>query len=235
MANMYKWRIGQVPFRQLRNGSQRIDPRVGAPNVKKVKVGDIIVYEGYNNNEFDVLRIVRYFSFEDMLKSEKVENVCPGMTIGEALTHLRSIYSRERELLGVYAFEVKPRGDDEVAFRKYYNASELLLANRSKAFSKIVVESYMLTDEANKKYPGYCERFYGEYVPGIFSGKYEIVACYVRERIAGVSILKKGVKSGCGSHMMYVKPDCRDDGIVSELTVRGSAWLGTTEPIVNVK
>lgn len=235
MADMHKWRIGQVPFRQLRNGSRRIDARVGAPNVKKVKVGDIIVYEGYNNNEFDVIRIVRYLSFEDMLKSEKVEDVCPGMTVSEALAQLRSIYSRERELLGVYAFEVRPRGDDGMTFQKYYSASELLAAGRHKSFSKVIVESYLMTDGVNKEHPEYCNRFYGEYVPGIFSGKYEIIACYIRERIAGVSILRKGTKGGCGSHMMCVKPNCRDEGIAPELAKRGSAWLGTAEPIVNVK
>lgn len=220
----YVWRIREDRFVQLRDKKKRIEVRVGYSNIKKIQKGDFIMFEGYDHNKFEIVRIVRYLSFDDMLEAEGVRNVFPGMTVTEALSMLRDIYPKRGEMLGVYAFELRPIGDDVVLTQKYYNASELLGAGRFKAFSKIVAEAYMMTDWVNKRNPGYCGRFYGEYIPGILCGEYELISCYIDDRIAGVSILKKN-SDGNGFNMSHIKSDCKiKDEIALELSKRTAAF-----------
>ena len=79
---------------------------MGYSQIKKVKQGDIITFENYGPNEFDVLRVSVYDSFERMLEVEGVDNILPGMTHNGALRILRDIYPKDRESLGVYVFEL---------------------------------------------------------------------------------------------------------------------------------
>ena len=51
--------------------------------------------------------------------------------------------------------------------------------------------AYMATDWICKDYPDHCDHFFSKYVPGIFDGEREIIACYIDNKIAAVAILKK--------------------------------------------
>lgn len=232
MAEKFVWRIKKEYFRQLKSGRKRIEVRVGYPNIKKVKEGDVIIFENYGPYEFDVVRVSRYLDFGTMLKAENVADVLPGMTFGEAIAALREIYPRERELLGVYAFELQLKTDGDVAL-EYYSASELLSCNRNKAFSKVVAESYMITDWIVKDYPDHCKHFYGKYVPGILSGEREIIACYANGRNVGIAILKKDAEERKIS-TLFVKTDYRGKGIAQKLLEKSFAWLGTTKPVITI-
>ncbi len=107
MAKKHVWRVKKEYFRQLKNGSKSLEVRVGYPQIKKVEQGDIITFENYGPNEFDVLRVSVYGSFKRMLEVEGVDHVLPGMTFNRALRTLRNIYPKDRESLGVYVFELK--------------------------------------------------------------------------------------------------------------------------------
>ena len=63
MAKQHVWRIKKDYFRQLKNGSKKIEVRVGYPAIKKVHDGDIITFENYGNNQFAVKRVAVYDSF----------------------------------------------------------------------------------------------------------------------------------------------------------------------------
>lgn len=197
-----------------------------------MKEGDVIIFENYGPYEFDVVRVACYLDFGAMLKVEGVNDVLPGMTFGEAIAVLREIYPRERELLGVYAFELRLKTDDDVV-PEYYSASELLSVGRNKTFSRVVAESYMITDWIVKDYPSHCKHFYGKYVPGILDGEREIIACYMNGRNVGVAILKKDDEERKIS-TLFVKTDYRGKGVAQGLLEKSFAWLGTTKPVITI-
>ena len=73
MAKKHVWRVKKEYFRQLKNGSKNLEIRVGYSQIKKVRQGDTITFENYGKNEFDVLRVSVYDSFERMLEVEGVK------------------------------------------------------------------------------------------------------------------------------------------------------------------
>ena len=62
-----------------------LEVRVGYSQMRKVQKGDIITFENYGRNEFDVLQVKTYSSFEELLDKEGVDKVLPGMTHSRAL------------------------------------------------------------------------------------------------------------------------------------------------------
>ena len=70
MAKKHVWRVKKEYFRQLKNGSKNLEIWVGYSQIKKVRQGDTITFENYGKNEFDVLRVSVYDSFERMLEVE---------------------------------------------------------------------------------------------------------------------------------------------------------------------
>lgn len=234
MAKKHVWRVKKEYFRQLKNGSKSLEIRVGYPQIKRVKQGDTITFENYGRNEFDVLRISVYDSFERMLEVEKVENVLPGMTFGGALKTLHDIYPKDRESLGVYVFELKFKTNDiKKPTFEFLKASDLLKAERNKTFSKMIAESYMITDWICEDYPSHCDHFYSKYVPGIFDGEREIISCYIDGRIAATAFLKKD-ETEFKISTLYVKPEYQKRGIATTLVERCFEWLGTTKPLITI-
>jgi len=199
-----------------------------------VKQGDTITFENYGPNEFDVLRVSVYDSFKRMLEVEGVDNVLPGMTLAGALRTLCGIYPEDKESLGVYVFELKVKTDDvKKCTLEFLKASDLLKAGRNKIFSKLIAESYMITDWICKDYPLHLDHFYSKYVPGIFDGEREVVSCYVDGKIAATAFLKKNQEE-CKISTFYVRPGYQKRGIATALAEKCFEWLGTTKPLVTI-
>lgn len=224
----HNWRIKRCYFDQLYTGEKSIEVRVGYNQIKKVKAGDFITFENYGENDFRVRRVSRYNTFEDLLAHEDVSKVLPGYTTKAALKALREIYPREKEALGVYVFELK----NILLERKIYSASKLSRSSH-KLFSKVLAESYNITDWIADDYPKHFEQFWTKYVPGIFSGEREIFAAYVGKHIAGVVILKKTTEEQkiC---TIYVPDEFRCQGIATALLQKSFEWLGTDKPLVTI-
>ena len=234
MAKKHVWRVKKEYFRQLKNGSKSLEIRVGYSQIKKVRQGDTITFENYGRNEFDVLRVSVYDSFERMLEVEGVKNVLPDMTFDGALRTLRDIYQKDRESLGVYVFELRLKTNDaKKPTLEFLKASDLLKAGHNKTFSKLIAESYMITDWICKDYQLHCDHFYSKYVPGIFDGKREVISCYVDGKIAATAFLKKD-KTELKISTLYVKPEYQTRGIATALVERCFEWLGTTKPLLTI-
>ena len=234
MAKKHVWRIKKEYFRQLKNGSKSLEIRVGYSQIKKVKQGDTITFENYGPNEFDVLRVSVYDSFERMLEMEGVDKVLPGMTFDGALKTYCGIYPKDRESLGVYVFELKFKtSDTKKPTPQFLKASDLLKAEKGKVFSKLIAESYMVTDWICKDYPLHCDHFYSKYVPGIFDGRCEIISCYIDGKIVATAFLKKD-ETELKISTLYVKPEYRKRGIATVLVEKCFEWLGTTKPLITI-
>lgn len=241
------WRVKKEYFHQLKSGAKTLEVRVGYPQQKKVKAGDIITFENYGPNEFDVLRVTRYPSFKAMLECEGVEKVLPGRTFEGALRTLQSIYQPEKESFGVYVFELRFKSKNakptksalqqtwnpEKPTREYFKASDLLKNGAYRVFSKFVQESYDITDWITKDYPDHCDHFYSKYIPGIFDGEREIISCYVDGKIVATAILKKD-KIERKISTLFVKKEFQKQGIATELVEQCFKWLGTTKPLITI-
>lgn len=233
MMKKHIWRVKKEYFRQLKSGEKSLEIRVGYTQIKKAQRGDIITFENYGDNEFEVKRVAVYSSFKSMLESEGVDRVLPGMTFAGALKTLQQIYPKNKEALGVYAFELKYKTSAEELPCEFYKASDLLKAGENKKFAKVIAEAYVATDWICKDYPDHCDHYFSKYVPGIFDGGREIIACYFGDKIAAVAILKKDSQEQKIS-TLYVNPEYRKRGIAIELLERSFVWLGTTRPLITI-
>jgi len=97
MVKKHVWRIKKEYFQQLKSGKKSLEIRVGYSQVKKVQKGDIITFENYGRNEFDVLQVKTYSSFDELLDKEGVDKILPGMTHSSALNALQNIYPKNKE------------------------------------------------------------------------------------------------------------------------------------------
>ena len=109
MAKRHLWRIKRIYFEQLKSGNKTLEIRAGYPQIKKAQKGDIITFENYGFNEFDVIQVRIYNTISEMLNIEGVDKVLPGMTYNAALHTLQKIYPKEKEKLGIYVLELKFR------------------------------------------------------------------------------------------------------------------------------
>ena len=112
-------------------------------------------------------------------------------------------------------------------------ASNLLRAKQNKSFSKMIAESYMITDWLCRDYPSHCNHFYSKYVPGIFGGEREIISCYVDGKIVATAFLKKS-KTELKISTFYIKPEYQKIGVATALAERCFEWLGTTKPLATI-
>lgn len=167
-----------------------------------------------------------------MLEKEGISKVLPGMTFDGALRTLQDIYPYDKELLGVYVFELEVKSSEKPA-RIIYKVSDLLKASRNIEFSEVIAESYIITDWIDKDYPNHCDHFYSKYIPGVFDGSREIISCYVGSKIAAVAILKKDSEEHKIS-TFFVKPEYQKQGIATMLIEKCFDWLGTTKPLITI-
>ena len=229
------WRIKKQAFRQLRSGAKTLEVRLGHPHVKKVKVGDSIVFENYDG-EFRVVRVAYYDTFLDALKTEDVYKIFPGMLLNEALRRLLEIYPTGSETLGVYVFELKDLDEEPELITpelQFCRASDLLRNDQHRAFAKLIHESYMITGWLCEEYPSHCDDYYAEHVHGLFDNESEIISCYVDDNLAATAFITKN-NSGRRINTLYVKPRYRNQGIGTLLLNQCFSWLGTTKPLVSI-
>ncbi len=90
-----------------------------------------------------------------------------------------------------------------------------------------------MTDWICEDYPLHCDHYFCKYVPGIYDGEREIIACYVGGEMAGVIILKKD-KEEAKVCTLCVGEKYRKMGIATELLEKSFGWLGTTKPLITI-
>ncbi|WP_010479551.1 ASCH domain-containing protein [Thermococcus zilligii] len=109
---MATWRMGlqEEYLRAIAEGRKKIEGRLYDEKRQGIKPGDTIIFE---DRLMCVVKDVRvYSSFREMLESEGIENVLPGVgDIEEGVKVYRKFYSEEKERkYGVVAIEVEPVG-----------------------------------------------------------------------------------------------------------------------------
>ncbi|NJF25125.1 ASCH domain-containing protein [Thermococcus sp. Bubb.Bath] len=109
---MATWKMGlqEEYLKAITEGRKRIEGRLYDEKRQKIKPGDTIIFE---NRLMCVVKDIRvYSSFREMLESEGIENVLPGVgDIEEGIRVYRKFYSEEKEKkYGVAAIEVEPVG-----------------------------------------------------------------------------------------------------------------------------
>lgn len=102
-------RIKKQYFDELNSGGKSIEVRIGYNFIKSIKVGDQITFENYGKNEFNVVRVTKYNSFCEMLETEPIERVLPGLTKEQALKVYQGFYPPHKERLGVYVFQLEKK------------------------------------------------------------------------------------------------------------------------------
>lgn len=113
-----------------------------------------------------------------------------------------------------------------------FRASKLAKENR-KLFSRVVAESYSLTDASISDYPGRFRWYWQKQVPGTLDGTREIIAAHIDGHIAGVVFLKKDSTEQkiC---TLYVLDEFRNKGLATMLLNEAFTWLGTTRPLITI-
>ena len=91
----------------IRSGRKQLEIRVCDDKRALVRVGDMLVFD-FGDQEYrrKVTSIRRYDSFVAMLAIEDISRIMPGWTKEAILNGLQSIYSKEKEQLGVLVFEL---------------------------------------------------------------------------------------------------------------------------------
>lgn len=99
-------------FSLIRDGIKTVEGRINNTKYNKLKKGDTIKLEKYeDSNEYVVLSvesIQAYKTFEEMIKSESLEKILPGIKdINEGVEVYRQFYKPEVELeKGVLAIRI---------------------------------------------------------------------------------------------------------------------------------
>lgn len=247
MTQKHVWYIKDKYFNQHKNGDKDIEVRVGYSSIKKAKQGDTLVFANHEADEFEIIRVATYPSFDAMLKKESCQRILPGASVSQTLKTLRKIYPKGKEALGVYAVELRliAKNERPQTTHDFFRVSDLLKTGNRKEFSKVIADCYSITDWISKDYPEHCAHFYGKYVPGLFSGSREIIACRIDGKIVAVAFLKKALEPtalGPNGHSemerkistLFVDPKYRKNGIACELLRHSFDWLGTTKPLATI-
>jgi len=103
--------VRQPYLELLLSGRKAIEVRVGYPNIRRLRPGDLVLLN--ERHPFVIRRIATYRSHEELLAHEEPERIAPGLTQEELLARLREIYPPEKEALGVVALELEPVSTSE--------------------------------------------------------------------------------------------------------------------------
>jgi ASC-1-like (ASCH) protein len=87
-------------------GRKSVEVRVGYSNIARLETGDVLLLN--EQQPYEIKRIGRYASFEDLLAHEDPSTIAPDLTREELLEALRALYPAEKEALGVIALEISP-------------------------------------------------------------------------------------------------------------------------------
>ena len=91
---------------QILAGSKTVEVRVAYGNLVRLQAGDRLLLN--DQHPFIIRRIGRYQNFEELLTREDPAAIGPATPPGQLLNAMREIYPREKEALGVLAFEIAP-------------------------------------------------------------------------------------------------------------------------------
>ena len=130
MSKNYNWRIKREYYNLINNGIKTLEVRVGYPDIKRVQKGDTITFKDYSNIKFEVIRVIRYEDFADMLDNEDSSKAIPGVTKYKAFEMYQKIYPEDKEALGVYVFELRKQTNN----MRIYTLSSLI--NNHNLFGK---------------------------------------------------------------------------------------------------
>lgn len=227
MAKNYNWRIKREYYNLINKGIKTLEVRVGYPDIKRVKKGDTITFNDYSNIKFEVIWVTHYEDFSDMLNNENVSQVIPGVSKYKALEMYQEIYPEEKELLGVYVFELEKQTND----MRIYTLSSLI--NNHKFFGKFSQAAYFVTDFICNDYPKYFEWYWAKEIPRVFNGTGEVIICTINNTVAGVAFLKKDDTESkiC---TFFVVEGYRGKNIANEMLECAFKYLGTTKPLITI-
>lgn len=228
MARRHVLRVKKDYFNLIDKEIKTLEVRVGYSQIKKIVKGDMIEFENYGRNCFDVVRINKYENFVDMLEHENSQKIIPGKTKYEILEFLQKIYPEDKERLGVYIIELKKRKEKI----KIIEASLLADENRI-MFGKLINEAYAVTDYICDDYPKHFKWYWEKTVPAVINGTREIIVCTIDNKIAGVAFLKKeqGEAKIC---TFLVIEEYRGKGIATLLMEGAFKFLKTTRPLISL-
>lgn len=108
MIKKIKINVQEPYYSLILNGKKNVEGRLNKGKFAQIEVGDILII-GEEKNEFIVIDKKFYSSFQEMIESEKIENVIPDKkTISEAVNVYYQFYTPEQEKeFGVVAIKIK--------------------------------------------------------------------------------------------------------------------------------
>lgn len=106
--------VSEPWFSLIRDGIKKVEGRKGSPTWIDIKIGDVIISNGKEKFKMKIVGIHKYYGencLENYLKTEKIENVLPGIgTIEEGMKIYMSppINWTQQELnkYGILAFQL---------------------------------------------------------------------------------------------------------------------------------
>ncbi len=227
MIKTHEWKIGRQSYNLLCSEDKTIVVMVGKGDVPRTNVGDMLVFKGYAQIMFEVIRTTRYSDLETLLDTEDASRIMPGMSKYKAYGVYRDMYPEEEEKSGVYAIEVKRK----TGATKIYKLSSLM-CNR-KAFDENAKMAYNITAELKQFYPNHQEWYWKKQIPRVLDGTGEIIICMVGDKIVGVTFLKKD-NSESKLCTFYVLHGYRTENVLTKLLQNSYNYLGTTKPLFSI-
>jgi len=102
-------RIYDRYFRMIADGSKTLEVRVGYGSIRRIREGDVLVFQARNATCRRRVTAVRtYPDFAQMLDQEDATKINPSQPAAQQLVDIRRIFPRDKEALGVYVFELEP-------------------------------------------------------------------------------------------------------------------------------
>lgn len=218
---VHQWRIKRKYYDLLLAGAKRYEVRVRYGSLRKVAVGDQVVFSDYSDRKFTIKSIKSYDKFADI--KEAAGDIIPGANREEMLNTLYSIYPADKEALGVYVFELEPP----------HGLLYLSKLVGKPSFKKVADELYALTDWICEDYPQHKEHYYGKYLNGLSVGAREVIGYYIGTKPVGIAILKKDIWEKKIS-TLFVDPAYRGKGIASRLVSASIHFLGNSFPVITI-
>lgn len=223
-------RIKGKYYNYLVSGLKNVEVRVGYSMIRKINVGDFIVFENHEAVTFEVTDIKVFKRFDELFDTIDVKQVLPDCSCKEdAVSEFWNLYTTDKEDLGVYALYLKVY---HVPI-KLYRASRLIASGNHNFFCSLISECYKVTDFISPDYPRHFEWYYTQHLPGLFTGEREIFAALYEHKVVGVIFAKKTdtEKKVC---TIWVKEDMRGKHLASKLLEASFAYLGTTKPLISI-
>lgn len=100
-------------------------------------------------------------------------------------------------------------------------------------FSKMVNEIYLLTDFNKMQYPNYYQWYYGKNIPRHFDGTGETIFLREKDKILGLSILKKTMEESKICTLLISK-SYRRKGLSHPILEASFEFLDTDKPVITI-